>query len=61
MCLQLGSPGGHCRKSPQREAKVIVLIVHGQLPAQARLVFAERADAPPDRGDMLTDRWLTAQ
>src|SRR6266516_3118523 len=42
------------------QAKIIVDMVHGQLLAQARLVFAQRGDASSDCGHMLTDGQVDA-
>ena len=39
-----------------RQAKVIVHVIQGQLLAQARLVFAQRDNAPTDRSHMLANR-----
>src|SRR3989442_13893255 len=46
--------------SRMREAKIVVDMIQGELLPHAVLTLAERADPPPDRGDMLADAQVDA-
>ena len=43
-----------------RQTEVVIGMIQGQLLAQARLVFTQRDDAPPDGRHMLADRQVDA-